>query len=472
MNGKHWRMHSVVTLCLVLVLVLAACGGGENGAAEEPTTAAALVTPTTAAAVEAAEPITETAGAGSVTDLDFSQLPVEEGATLRFNAAGNTTEQQLYQQGAERFSELFADQNVTLTFEPVPSEYETTITAGFAGGNAPDVFLLNGQLMGQLAPQGLLLPLDDAMNTVGRQSADFYEPLIELYQFDGNTYGLPKDFNPLVLFINTTLAEQAGVDPSSIQSWEDLQAAAEALTQGEGAGQTTGLCFDPNILRFAPFFFQQGNPIIEDGQAVFNQEGGVAALQFWQDFQASGTAAPFQEIGTSWCGEAFAQGSAAMVIEGGWLMPFMADPQQGGADVPYTAVPLPRPEGGSEDTILFTNAFAANANTQYPNAAAAAVLFLTSQANQEALIPTGLAQPSLQVLADDPYYQENPVAQTLVEAAQNGRVAETVFGGPQRQADVIRIINQSAIEPIFIGNADVQEALDQAAEEVNAVLQQ
>jgi ABC-type glycerol-3-phosphate transport system substrate-binding protein len=51
-------------------------------------------------------------------------------------------------------------------------------------------------------------------------------------------------------------------------------------------------------------------------------------------------------------------------------------------------------------------------------------------------------------------------------------VAETVFGGPQRQADVIRIINQSAVEPIFIGNADVQQSLDQAAQEVNGVLQQ
>jgi multiple sugar transport system substrate-binding protein len=479
MKGKTLQVNSLLTLFLVLTLVLAACGrGGNQGTAQPtvaPTTAAAeAATPTTAAVTE---PITETAGEattteGTVNALDFNQLPVEEGATLRFSAAGNTTEQQLYQQGAERFNEIFADQNVTLTFEPVPSEYETTITAGFAGGNAPDVFLLNGQLAGQLAPQGLLLPLDEAINTVGRQTADFYEPLIEVYQFDGVTYGLPKDFNPLVLFINTELAEQAGVDPASIQSWEDLQAAAEALTQGEGAGQVTGLCFDPNILRFAPFFFQQGNPIIEDGQAVFNQEGGVAALQFWQELQESGAAGTYQDLGTSWCGEAFAQGVAAMVIEGGWLVPFMADPQQGGADVQYTAVPLPRLEGGSEDTILFTNAFAANANTPYPNAAAAAVLFLTSEVNQEALIPTGLAQPSLQALADNPYYQDNPVASTLVQAAQNGRVAETVFGGPERQADVIRIINQSAIEPIFVGNADIQEALNQAAEEINAVLQQ
>lgn len=476
MDIKTLRVNSLVTLFVVLSLVLSACGrgGGNENQAQQPTAAppaAAEATPTTAAG-GATQPVTGTTASGTVTDLDFSQLPVEEGATLRFNAAGNTTEQQLYQQGAQRFSELFADKNVTMTFEPVPSEYETTITAGFSGGNAPDVFLLNGQLMGQLAPQGLLLPLDDAMNAVGRQAADFYQPLIELYQFDGQTYGLPKDFNPLVLFVNTTLAEQAGVDPATIQRWDDLRAAAEALTQGEGAGKVTGLCFDPNILRFAPFFFQLGNPIIENGQAVFNQESGVQALQFWKEFHDSGFAAPFQDIGTSWCGEAFARQSAAMVIEGGWLVPFMTDPQQGGGDVQYTAVPLPLPEGGQEGTILFTNAFAANANTQYPNAAAAAVLFLTSAANQQALIPTGLAQPSLQSLADDPYYADNPVANTLVQAAQNGRVAETVFGGPQKQADVIRVINQSAIEPIFIGGSDVKEALDQAAQEVNGILQQ
>jgi len=470
MKSKIRPSHLWVTLLVVVSLLLAACGGGNDnqGATEAATPTTAAETATEPAA---SQPVTGTTNGETATDLGFSQLAVEDGATLRFAAAGNATEQQLYQQGAERFNELFADRNVTMTFEPVPSEYETTITAGFSGGNAPDVFLLNGQLMGQLASQGLLLPLDDAMSSVGRQSADFYPALLELYQYEGATYGLPKDFNPLVLFVNTQLAEQAGVDPAALQNWDDLRSAAEAMTQGEGAGKVTGLCFDPNILRFAPFFFQKGNPLIENGQAVFNQPTGVEALQFWKDFQAAGTAGTFQDIGTGWCGEAFARQSAAMVIEGGWIVPFMTDPQQGGAEVQYTAVPLPIAEGGQAGTILFTNAFAANATTQYPNAAAAAVIFLTSTANQQALIASGLAQPSLQSLASDPYYAENAVATTLVEAAQNGRVAETVFGGPQRQADVIRVINQSAIEPIFIGGSDVQETLDQAAEEVNGILQ-
>jgi hypothetical protein len=37
-----------------------------------------------------------------------------------------------------------------------------------------------------------------------------------------------------------------------------------------------------------------------------------------------------------------------MAMEGGWLVPFMADPQQGGQDVKYTAIPLPIPEAASK----------------------------------------------------------------------------------------------------------------------------
>lgn len=60
----------------------------------------------------------------------------------------------------------------------------------------------------------------------------------------------------------------------------------------------------------------------------------------------------------------------------------------------------------------------------------------------------------------------------LVEAAQGGRVSETTFGGVQNKADVVRIINSTAIEQVFQGGADPQQALDQAAQEVNSTLQQ
>lgn len=502
---SHKRIY-IVTLLLALVLpILAACGGGggtgtttttttgegspaasaspaastaatagASPAASEAATSAASPATTATTAAEASPAATTDAAVGgtpggAAATLDFSQLEVEDGAQLRFLAAGNTTEQQLYTDAAARFNETFP--NAKLSFEPVPAEYETTITAGFSGGNAPDVFLLNGPLMGTLGPQGLLLPLDEAMSQVGRQPSDYYEQLIQLYQLDGKTYGLPKDFNPLVLFVNTDLAQQAGVDPASIKTWDDLRSAAEKMTQGEGANKVFGLCLTPDIERYGASMLQNNNAIIENNTAVFNNEQGVQAIQLWKDIQESGFAATFQDLSAGWCGEAFAKQSAAMVVEGGWLVPFMADPQQGGQNVKYTAVPLPTPQGGQQTSLLFTNAFAANAQSQYPKAAAAAVLFLTSEQNQQALIPTGLAQPSLQSLANDPYFQQNEVAKVLVQAGQNGRVSETIFGGPAKKADVVRAINQSGIEQILVGGSDIKGALDQAAQEVDQILQ-
>jgi multiple sugar transport system substrate-binding protein len=462
----------------LVIPILAACGGGGTGgggatpaAGGGATAAPAEGGAATAAPAEGggatAAPAEGGAAAGGT--IDFSVLEVEEGAQLRFQAAANETEQQLYNQGAERFNEVFAGRNVQMTFEPTAGDYNTLLQAAFAGGNEPDVFLINGALMGTLAPEGLLLPLDEAMTQSGVQATDFYDPLIQLYQADGATYGIPKDFNPLVLFINTDMAQEAGVDPASIQTWDDLKTAAEQMTKGEGAAKQYGVCLNPDIERYGASMFQKGNPIIENNKAVFNNAEGVEAIQFWYDFKTAGTGALFADLGKDWCGAAFASRNVAMVVEGGWIVPFLANPSNGATDLEYTAVPLPTPEGGEQGTWLFTNAFAASANTQYPKAAAAAVLFLTSEVNQRELIPTGLAQPSLKSLVDDPFYQENEVAKVLIEAGEYGRLSDTTFGGPLKLAEVRTKINE-AMQRIFRGEQSVQDALNQAASEVDPIL--
>jgi len=470
----------------LFVPLLAACGGGTGDTGTAPTgapssgeaTSAPIGEPTTSASTEpttsaGAQPTTEaggamTEGATAGASGDVTKIAVEDGAQLRFGASGNPTEQALYQQGADRFNQLFP--NVKLTFEPL-QDYQTTMKAAMAGATAPDVFLLDGELMGQFAPEGLLLPLDEAMTTAGVQPSDYYEPLIQLYQQDGQTYALPKDFNPLVLFINNDLAQQAGVDPAGIKTWSDWTSAAQKMTQGEGPGKTYGMCLNQDVLRIGAEMFQNGNSIIENSQAVFNQANGVAAVNFWYDFKESGTGVLFKDIGKNWCGEAFAGKNTAMAVEGGWLVPFMSDPNNNPDNLKYTAIPLPIPDGGQEASWLFTNGFAANAKTQYPNAAAAAVLFLTSFANQKAVLSSGLASPSLKVLADDPFFQGDPIQQVLVEQGQNGRLADTLLGGPVKKGDVLKAINDG-MDRIFLSDEPAQAVLDEVSQSVNQILQQ
>ena len=499
---RRGRIFALLLLLALTLPIIAACGGADGGGAgTEPTAAvgdaeataapaaevtavpAAEVTEAPAAEATAAETatgeMTETAtvgaaaggsGAesGAMQTMDWSKLEVEDGAELRFGAAGNPTEQQLYIEGAERFNQVFP--NVKLTFEPI-ADYQTSMKAAMAGGTAPDVFLLDGELMGAFGPNGLLLPLDDAMSQVGMDASIFYEPLIQLYQMDGKTYGLPKDFNPVIVFVNNQMAEEAGVDPASITTWDAMKDAAKKMTKGEGPGKTYGVCLNSDILRSGAFIFQNGNPMIQDNKAVFNDEKGVEAIEFWKSFKDEGTGELYGEMGKGWCGEAFSGKTAAMVLEGGWLVPFMADPANGATDLEYTAIPLPIPEDGEQATWLFTNGFAANAKTQYPKAAAAAVLFLAGPENQQALIKSGLASPSITSLASDPYFTENQAAKVLVDQGQYGRLADTLLGGPVKKGDVLKPLNE-AQERIFLGEQTVKEAMDQAAAEVDQVLSQ
>jgi multiple sugar transport system substrate-binding protein len=159
------------------------------------------------------------------------------------------------------------------------------------------------------------------------------------------------------------------------------------------------------------------------------------------------------------------------VVEGGWLVPFLADPANGATDLKYSAIPLPIPAGGQPATWRVTNAFAASAKTQYPNAAAALVLFLTSALNEKALIPSGLASPSLTALADDPFFSTNAIQKVLVEQGKTGKLADVVLGGPIHKGDVIDAINKDALEPIFLGDTSTKDALDAAAQKVDAALQ-
>jgi len=149
------RLIALTLSLALLVPLLAACGAGNTQTTSttapvaDATAAAPAADATTAPAADAATAAPVAGGAGACYGME-----VEPNATLRLQAAGNPSEQQLYIDGAARFQE--ACPGVTLTFEPL-ADYQTQMKSAFAAGTAPDVFVLDGELMGAFAPNGLLL---------------------------------------------------------------------------------------------------------------------------------------------------------------------------------------------------------------------------------------------------------------------------------------------------------------------------
>jgi multiple sugar transport system substrate-binding protein len=335
--------------------------------------------------------------------------------------------------------------------------------ADFAAGTNVDVLYIDSTLLTSLGTNGQLLDLKPSMDQAGVKTEDFLGEMASLYQQDGKVYALPKDFGALALFVRNDMAEKAGIDPASIKTWDDWKNAAAKMT----ADGVTGQCAAFETERVGALWLQEGFQPIVDGKAMLTDPKAATALAFWSDLLKNKQAAQAKDVGAGWCGEGLGQGKFAMAMEGGWLLPVMANQYK---DIKYTAIPLPIPTGGTQSSLVFTNGWGAAANTKYPQAAAALVLFLTSPQNQKAVLDTGFAMPTRASLLNDPYFSENPNAKVLFEAGQYGKLSDNVFGGPAAKPDVVAKIGTAALEPIFLSGADPTQSLEQANSEVQSVL--
>lgn len=451
------RRVILLVLLALLLPIIAACGS--DAATSAPT--AAAVPPTSASAAATTAPVATTAPAGgTATDGDYNYMgiKVEDGASISVVASGNPEEQKIYQQSIERFNKVFP--NVKVNFEAVAADYPVKIKADAAGGTLGDVFFVDSGLFNALAPNDILLDLNPSMAAIGMKAEDFAGPLISVFQLDGKTFGVPKDFGGLAVHVNNRLAQEAGVTipADGNWTWDDFRAAADKLTKGTGNAKIFGACTPPDIDRAGAFVYANGGKVLSDDgkSAVYNKPEAVEAITWWHKMYADGVGAVPKEIGQDWCGAAFGNEKTAMVVEGGWMFNYM---KQSFPNVKYTTVAMPKaPKTGNRATLLFTNAWAASAQSKFPNAAAALTLFLVGKSNQKAIAETGFALSSLKSLADLPYFAQNPNEGVIAKSADYGKLA--VYG-PKN--DDFRKPLSDAMEQIWLSKADIQKALDEAA---------
>ncbi len=111
--------------------------------------------------------------------------------------------------------------------------YEKEMKVRMASGNLPDVFSTHGWSLLRYA--SFLEPLTDQpwvadVNT-GLDSA--------MKDGEGNIYALPIEYTVTGLSVNFDVLEAAGVDPESIKTWDDFDAAAEKV---KASGKTAIAC--------------------------------------------------------------------------------------------------------------------------------------------------------------------------------------------------------------------------------------
>ena len=358
--------------------------------------------------------------------------------------------------------EAFEAENPTITIEVQTAAYDdyfTSLQTQIAGGSAPDTFELNYENFVTYARSGALLDIGEYVADPDR----YYALALEGFSDDGVQYGLPMTFSDVVLIYNKDLFDAAGLDyPTADWTWEDEQAAAEALTDAE-----TGVFGDFQPISFFEFYkaLQQagGTFFDEDGQAMFNSAEGLAAAE-WLTSKPGTVMPTLADIGGTpdFDTSLFQSGQLAMWHNGIWQFTGLNE-----SGVNYDIAV--EPGSTQQANAVFMNGAVVSEATDNPAEAATWISFL---AGSETTVDTRLASSwELPAVNDDAafasYLEITPPVnrQAVFDALDNIALPPVI----ERQQEMQDAVTQ-ALESIVADGTDPQEALDNAVDEVNGLI--
>jgi len=413
-------MRLGLALAAVGSVLLAACGGGNN------------------------------AGGGATNEADVT------GTIRAANWGGNPTENSLVKKYEADFMTKYP--KIKVTQEEIPDHFEDKIKTEMSANNEPDAMYVSTALMNFAAPNGRLLDLNPLMSKWGVSADEFIPTLMTPWQLNGKQYALPKDFGDLVLFYNKSMFTAAGLQAPT--SWDDIKSAAKTLTKGS----VKGLSLPADAARFDAFLFGFGGQVLSSDKtkAVFNDQKSQDALTLYSSFQLQDKSSDLPDkLGATWPGDAFGKQKAAMVIEGGWLIPYMHDTYP---SVSYGSIKLPK-FPVKESSLLFTNGWGCSAKTKNQDACMLFVKYMTGKVVQQQVLQSGFALPSRKDLGTDPAITSNPDVKNLFDSAT---FATAWTFGPHESK--INDAQNNAIQSVLLGKSDVKSALDKAVADANTAL--
>jgi multiple sugar transport system substrate-binding protein len=428
------RTNKAIALIMGLALLLAACGG--DGAAT--TTAAVGATTTAAGATTTAAGDTTTAAATDTTGAATGDLAGVE-LTVWGGSSGTAEDEAL-----TGLLDTFNEQTGAHAVFEAQSDMTTALNTALAGGDPPDVFYVDSNNLPDLAAAGALAPVPDGMLS---DPDDIYPSLKEAFTFEGTWYCPPKDFSTLGLVYDPAALEAAGVAVPT--TWDELAAAAAALTTDSQAGLAMGVEYP----RWAVFMFQAGADLTNEDVSAITLDTPEAreALQFVADQYAAGSFVRPSDVDAGWAGEAFGQGKAAMTIEGNWIVGYLDTTFP---DKEWAVAELPAGPAG-QGTFAFTVCYGVAESAANPDASWALVEYLTNSEGSLAWTSAFNVMPARASVADE-WLADHPELEAFVTGADYAHR----WGFAPGFGDVISVFNDQA-NAIVDGDGTVDDLVQE-----------
>ncbi len=400
-----------------------------------------------------------------------------EGAKeIRFAWWGSAQRHELYNKLVDMIEEEFPDVTIVREFAGW-DDYWDKLSTQAAGGNVPDLHQYTPGQIVEYAKRGVVMPLDDFVESGQIDLSDFEQKVIDAGKVDGKIYMVTKGISAPAVFTNVDMIERAGVAvPEEDMTWDEFEQwviqVSEALGEDAWALQDSG-GWD-NVIE--SYMRQKGKKLIsEDGTSLgFSKEDLIEWYSMWERLRQAGGIPPAdvmaEEGALGFEDSMIVHGRVAMqIMNGNQLKIHQRFMPEGDT---LTLLRIPRmPDGVNEYGEIITGAFLAmSANTEYPDDVAKIINYWINDVefNKVYNLEHGISGSSVinDALAPTMDPSDLLVRENLEEVISTAPATEP---RPQGFPAIVPLLAQGN-EAIAFGGKSVEEAVDDVFAEAERLL--
>jgi multiple sugar transport system substrate-binding protein len=381
----------------------------------------------------------------------------------------------------EKFHAAQGDVKIEPAFLPWP-DYWPKVQAELAAGTAPDVIQMSVWYIVDFMQNKALTPLNDYVANAGITPEGYFTNTMAQWEVEGNLGCLPSGLYAGALFFNKDMFDEAGLEyPLDDLTWDKLLELSLQLTIDANGKRANEAGFEPeNAVQWgylaAPGFgngvfemwmMQNGGGVVNaDGECLLTMPESIEAAKFIfslvNEHHISPTPEEVQGVGNPFLGRlvAMMQDNHSRVTE--------ANMTEG---LNYDILQMPIPQAGQR---LFGN-YSANGNGIYagsknPEATWSFLEFMVSGDVQNEMASLKEVIPFNKAAATSDAYLAPPPENMMAFVRDAELPTTALVNAPTKHMAEWNAAAQKAYEAAWLGNITIEEAAQQACDEITAIL--
>jgi multiple sugar transport system substrate-binding protein len=371
----------------------------------------------------------------------------------------------------ERAKERYPNINLRVTSTQIDgigwSGYSDLVLTQIAGGEQLDVIMIAIEGLRLLTNKNVLRPLDEflSVDTEAKEiiESDVHETLREMLQVDGKQMEYPFSWNNMVMYYNTAIFEEEGIDPPSTEwTWDDfLETCLKVANVTGGADDRYAYSFwGTSMFGMHAWLFNNDTSVFTPDWQDSNllDPKVIETVQFLADLILEHKVSPNPTGWEEW--EQFHAGHLAMRTCGRWCIGGSLSAGFETYDLQYQPH-----NAGPIKTVAGTDGWGIANVSQAPDEAWEVVKLLSGPEASLDMVKLGGNIPALRSVAEMPEFQEFGPPNTAI-FYESLEYAATVPSPPN--FNIVEPIMDRHLATIWNGERTVEEALQDAHNEIQA----